>query len=130
MPPNEFSRFELNADSLEYPSNTHKSNAYTGSITDQVMPQTIMPPAPSSGRILLVGAGPGDPDLLTMAAHKALCTADIVISDRLIPQVSGSLLGLWARTTVFMVSASDRYIKSREDRGHNDTLHNLCAGCA
>jgi hypothetical protein len=98
MPPNEFPRFELNAGSLEYPSNAHKSNGYKGSITDQAMPQTIMPPTPSSGRILLVGAGPGDPDLLTMAAHKALCTADIVISDRLIPQVSGFLLGLWART--------------------------------
>ncbi|CAG8675631.1 4950_t:CDS:1 [Acaulospora morrowiae] len=37
-------------------------------------------------RIILVGAGPGDPELLTHKATKAISSADIIVSDRLIPQ--------------------------------------------
>ncbi|KAK9763043.1 uroporphyrin-III C-methyltransferase [Basidiobolus ranarum] len=43
---------------------------------------------PVKGRIALVGAGPGDPDLLTIGAKKALMEADLVLADRLIhPQI-------------------------------------------
>ncbi len=46
-----------------------------------------LPPSslPNGGRITLVGSGPGDPDLLTLAAYKIITDPDVlIISDRLV----------------------------------------------
>lgn len=55
------------------------------------------PAAP--GRVVFVGAGPGDPDLLTLRARDRLHEADVILHDRLVPQ---PVLDLARREALFI----------------------------
>lgn len=46
---------------------------------------TSITPERRPGRIILAGSGPGNPDLLTRAAHKAILSADLILADKLVP---------------------------------------------
>jgi len=54
---------------------------------------------PSSGKVYLVGAGPGDPELLTVKAVRVLREADVVLHDDLI---SREILGLVPRSAILI----------------------------
>ena len=57
-----------------------------GSSVEQVLRQIASRPARTIGRVTLVGAGPGDAELLTLKAMRALQAADVILFDDLVSE--------------------------------------------
>ena len=75
--------------------------------------------APKPGHVDLVGAGPGDPDLLTLKARKALDKADVVIFDRL---VTPEILELARREAVMIDAGKEGFAKSMSQSDINTLI--------
>lgn len=71
------------------------------------------------GHVAFVGAGPGDPELLTLKARKALDEADVVIYDRLI---SPEILELARREAVMLDVGKEGFGPSTPQETINDLL--------
>ncbi len=73
---------------------------------------------PSVGRVSLVGAGPGDPELLTLKAQRKLQEADVIVYDG---QIGSGILELARRDAVRIVAGNTQFeinaVLIREARG-------------
>lgn len=65
---------------------------------------------PATGKVWLVGAGPGDPDLLTVKALRLIQTADVVIHDRLVSKAIMNLIPASTRRIYVGKARSDHAV--------------------
>jgi uroporphyrin-III C-methyltransferase/precorrin-2 dehydrogenase/sirohydrochlorin ferrochelatase len=71
---------------------------------------------PRDGHVSLIGAGPGDPDLLTVKARRLIHEADVVLHDRLVPQ---AVLELARREAIIIETGKTGFGKSWQQEDIN-----------
>ncbi|MGN6363433.1 siroheme synthase CysG [Asticcacaulis taihuensis] len=92
--------------------------ARSGKIDEAVALALTLVNAPRTGVVHLVGAGPGDPELLTLKALRLLSEADVIVYDRL---VGDGVMDLARRD-------ADRFYVGKERSNHSvpqDQIHEL-----
>ncbi len=77
---------------------------------DVLPPGSAMPP----GRVSLVGAGPGDPELLTLKALRRLQAAEVILHDRLVSQEVLALANPDARRLYVGKARSDHSLPQQD----------------
>jgi uroporphyrin-III C-methyltransferase/precorrin-2 dehydrogenase/sirohydrochlorin ferrochelatase len=87
-------------------------------IAQQLLATTAAAPR-SAGEVTLVGAGPGDPELLTLKALRALQDADVILHDRL---VSPAILDLARRDATLIGVGKTAGCKSTSQQDINSLL--------
>ena len=75
-------------------------------------------PTAPIGRVHLVGAGPGDPDLLTLRAARLVMTAGLIVHDGLVDEAVLSM----ARPTARLVSVAKRRSRHSMPQGEINAL--------
>ncbi|WBW75580.1 uroporphyrin methyltransferase Met1 [Schizosaccharomyces osmophilus] len=106
------------------PSSTSSSRTSLSSQEDFAKEKVSLPLDPNNfstnkkGTIVLVGSGPGDPELLTVAARNAIRKADYILADKLVPE---SVLKLIPRHTPLFIA---RKFPGNADRAQ-DELHEV-----
>lgn len=83
-------------------------------------------PTHPAGRVTLVGGGPGDPGLVTVAGLEALRTADVVVTDRLAPLEC--LRHVPAGTEIIDVAKIPRGEQTSQERINEVLIEHAAAG--
>ena len=78
----------------------------------------------NTGKVYLVGAGPGDPDLLTLKAYRLIRVADVILHDRL---VGAGVLRL-AEPDTELIDVGKRAWRQQGHTNSQEEIHDLMIG--